>query len=60
MAFKEPYWARYVKSWRNPTFKRPEIKTKKLQHCKACTWNCDFTGSSEFVKRNNCPYYNLQ
>ena len=57
----EPYWARFVPSWRNPPKYIPgKIKTKPLQHCKACTWPCDYAGYTEYEKSYMCPHYNLQ
>ena len=60
MPYKEPYFARYVKSWRKPP-KWPPYKTevKKLKHCSGCTWPCDYIGENEY-ERSLCPYYNLQ
>ena len=58
--YKEPYWARYVPSWRNPTFKPKVYESKPLQHCKACTWPCDYIGYTDHEKSYMCPYYNLQ
>ena len=61
MPYQEPYWARFVKSWRKPPkwVPNPNIKVKKLQHCKACTWPCDYIYEDEYTK-SMCPYYNLQ
>ena len=57
----EPYWARFVPSWRNPPKYIPPIRTTKpLQHCKACTWSCNYAGYTEYEKSYMCPYYNLQ
>ena len=57
----EPYWARFVPSWRNPPKYIPPIRTiKPLQHCKACTWSCNYAGYTEYEKSYMCPYYNLQ
>lgn len=59
--YKEPYWARYVKSWKKPPkYIPPKIKYKPLQHCKACTWTCDYIGYTDHEKSYMCPYYNLQ
>ena len=60
MPYKEPYFARYVKSWRKPPKYEPgkRIKTK-LKHCKACTWSCNYIGEDEYT-RSLCPYYNMQ
>ena len=60
MPYKEPYWARYVKSWKKPPKYTPgKIKTKPLKHCSACTWPCNYIGCDEW-ERSLCPYYNLQ
>ena len=61
MSYQEPYWARFVKSWKKPPkwIPNPNIKVKKLQHCKACTWPCNYIYEDEYTK-SMCPYYNLQ
>lgn len=60
MPYREPYFARYVKSWRKPPkWNPPPVKVRKLQHCKACTHTCDYAGYSDH-ERSLCPYYNLQ
>lgn len=61
MPYREPYFARYIKSWRKPPKWDPNqnIKVKKLQHCKACTHSCEYYMCDEYEK-SLCPYYNLQ
>lgn len=57
----EPYWAKYVPSWRKPgPYYPPEPKVKKLKHCLGCTHTCDYFGYTEHEKRIYCPFYNLQ
>ena len=59
--YKEPYWARYVKSWKKPPkYIPPEIKYKPLQHCNGCTATCKYFGYTEYEKSYLCPYYDLQ
>ena len=61
MPYKEPYFARYVKSWKKPPKYIPgKIEIKPLQHCKACTWSCEYSGYTDYEKSYMCPYYNLQ
>ena len=55
MVRPEPYWARYLPSWKRTVWNPPEIKinkssqldscTKKDPRCERCTWSC-----------NHCPY----
>lgn len=60
MPYREPYFARYVKSWRKPPkYEAPKRLERKLQHCAACTWPCDYIGKDEW-DRSLCPYYNMQ
>ena len=60
MPYREPYFARYVKSWRKPPkYEAPRVLERKLQHCAACTHNCEYYMCNEHEKRL-CPYYNLQ
>lgn len=59
----EPYWARYVVSWRKPGPyypPTPKRKHKPLKHCLGCTWTCEYFGYSERDKSLYCPYYDLQ
>ena len=61
MPYKEPYFAKYVKSWRKPPkWTPPKSKPKKLQHCKACTWTCDYVGYTDYERSYLCPYYDFQ
>ena len=56
MPYKEPYFARYVKSWRKPPKYEPgKIKVKPLQHCAACTRTCDY-----YDEPGLCQFYNMQ
>lgn len=62
MARKEPYWAAFLPSWKEKTFKRPEThivnKEKEssetiyyqLEGCKNCTCSCKYQACPE-----NCP-----
>jgi hypothetical protein len=54
---QEPYWARYVKSWRKPKSLNEERHTdvKPLQHCADCSRTCDY-----YDHPGLCPYYNMQ
>ena len=56
--YNEPYFARYVKSWRKPPKYNSEIKQhiKPLQHCKACSRTCDYY----FDDPGLCPFYDMQ
>lgn len=55
MARPEPYWSRYLPSWREKNLSSPVIKNiqKSLNSstltsglpCEGCTWSCD-----------HCPY----
>ena len=55
---EEPYWARYVKSWKKPPKYKVEIQkhVKPLQHCNACTRTCDHY----FDNPETCLFYNMQ
>ena len=38
----EPYWAKFVPSWRNPVYKKPIIHEVELKDpCEDCTWSRD-------------------
>ena len=59
--YKEPYFARYIKSWRKPPKYIPgKIKVKPLQHCKVCTHTCEYYAYTDYEKSYMCPYYNMQ
>lgn len=58
----EPYWARYVVSWRKPKpFKPISVSPPvELKHCLECTRTCEYLGYSEHDKSVYCPFYDLQ
>lgn len=58
----EPYWARYVPSWRKPKPYKPldRVLTIDLKHCAACSRSCDYYMYNEHDRSIYCPYYNLQ
>lgn len=57
MAWNEPYWARYVKSWKKPAPWDESRRTvvKPLKHCGGCTRTCDY-----YDHPGLCPFYNMQ
>ena len=58
----EPYWSRYLPSWKKPKPLYYDVKIvyPNLKHCAACTHTCEYYMYSEHDKSRLCPFYFLQ